>query len=770
MNTVAWLIALVPVAIVLAIGFHTRKYIRGVADFLMAGRLCGRYVITVGDVANALSILGLVAYVEVHYKTGFAVAFWNAMTGPLGLLLALTGYCVYRFRETKALSLGQFLEMRYSRSLRIFAAALRSLSEILANMIMPSIAARFFIYFFGLPQTFTVFGWTFSTFVALMVLCLTAAISLIYMGGTLALVITDAFQGMICYPIMGLFAIFLLTRFSWNGEIVPTMLDRAQGQSFLNPYDVDQLRDFNLFMVLLGIFTTVWHRASWLGAGTSGAARSPHEQKMAGVLGAFRGHIMSVLYVLIAAGIITLLNHRSYVPQARKIRLEISRGVSAEVVKDAALRERLMHRLEALEVSPETYKHQLSDKENNETPWMNTAHETFKDAASGLSSGDANSLFQRFRAMFHQQMMAVTMRNLLPPVMMGFFCLLMILAMISTDDTRIFSSALTITQDVVLPLRGRPFTPRQHIWALRIVSIGVGIFFLCGSTFMAQIDYINMFTTLMTQMWMSGCGPVMIFGLYSRFGTTKGAYASLCTGMGLAFANIFLQRNWAKVVYPWLERIGGVEPVGRFLETVSRPFHPIVVWKMDAVRFPINSYESYFVNMIITLIVYCGVSWLTMKEPFNLDRMLHRGIYNTDGDIKIKTRWTWRNALAKIVGITPAHTRGDRAIAWGIFGYSFVYHFLIMFIGVVIWNAVSPWPVKWWGTYFLVSSLIVSGGMAFLVGVWFMLGGIRDMRRLFRDLRARDADPLDNGTVDGHVSLADKAKFERIEKESEKQS
>ena len=147
MNTVAWLIALVPVAIVLAIGFHTRKYIRGVADFLMAGRLCGRYVITVGDVANALSILGLVAYVEVHYKTGFAVAFWNAMTGPLGLLLALTGYCVYRFRETKALSLGQFLEMRYSRSLRIFAAALRSLplfsADCSAAASARSVAARY---------------------------------------------------------------------------------------------------------------------------------------------------------------------------------------------------------------------------------------------------------------------------------------------------------------------------------------------------------------------------------------------------------------------------------------------------------------------------------------------------------------------------------------------------------------------------------------------------------------------------------------------------
>jgi SSS family solute:Na+ symporter len=41
--------------------------------------------------------------------------------------------------------------------------------------------------------------------------------------------------------------------------------------------------------------------------------------------------------------------------------------------------------------------------------------------------------------------------------------------------------------------------------------------------------------------------------------------------------------------------------------------------------------------------------------------------------------------------------------------------------------------------------------------VWFFIGGVIDTRRLFKDLVARVDNPLDDGRVEGHVSLMDKA-------------
>jgi solute:Na+ symporter, SSS family len=765
MGLIDWLIVIIPVTFVLGIGFYSRKYIRGVADFLAAGRVCGRYVISVGSIADALSIIGLVAFVEVHYKTGFALAFWTKIIGPISIIMGLFGYCIYRFRETKAMSLGQFFEMRYNRSFRIFASALRSLSEMLANMIMPAIAARFFIYFLDLPHTFYIFGMAIPTFIVIVVICLTVAIGIICMGGTLALVITDAIQGMFCFPLIAVFVIFVLYKFSWSNEIIPVMMDRVQGESFLNPYDISKLRDFNLFFVVIAVFTAIFHRASWIGAGTSTAAKNPHEQKMAGLLGAWRASITAIFYVLIAVTIITLLNHRNWAPQAKNVRDSVSAHISKELVSDDAKREVFNARISAV---PAQYQQigvdkPLSQKNNLDTPLLNTAHKTLKEFEGEFAG---NAKFQQFRTLYHQMMLGQSMRQMLPPVMLGLFCLLMVLAMISTDDTRIYSATITLTQDVVMPLKKKSFTPKQHVWALRIVAIGIGIFFFCGSFFMAQLDYIQLFVTLMCTMWLGGCGPVMIFGLYSRFGTTAGAFTSLITGMVMSVGGILIKRNWADMVYPWLKEINLVEPIGKFLTAVSKPLTPYVVWEMDPVKFPINSYEFYFITMLVTLFLYCVVSYLTMKKPFNLDRMLHRGIYNLDGDKKEKLAWSFRTVFSKLLGITKEYTTGDKVIAWSFFIYSFVWGFVLTFVVVIIWNAFSPLSVKWWGTYFFVVYLVIPGIMATISTFWFGIGGFIDLRRLFRDLKARVDNPLDNGRVDGHVSLADKAQFEELEHEA----
>ncbi len=763
MHWLDWLIVIIPVVLILWLAVYSKKYVRGVVDFLAAGRVAGRYVLSAGDMTSGMGVIALVALVESKYQVGYALSFWEYLTVPVGILMSLTGYCVYRFRATRSLSIGQFLEMRYSRRFRIVAASLRTLSEMLTNAIGPAIAANFFIYFLGLPHKIMIFGLALPMFGLLVGASLVLCMLVIWPGGRISLLITDAFQGLISYPIFVIIAGYIFLHFGWHDTIAPVMMDRVDGENFINPFDIEKLRDFNIFALFVTIMGSILNRASWIGNDTSNCGRTPHEQKMAGILGTWRTLYSNLMLLLVAVMIITLMTHRSFSNQAHEIRHQLTQQVAEEAVLDPALRARLDANIAAIPVS----QHQigvdapLSSQANIDTPYLQTARDTLGNTPEG------NVQFQKFRTLYQQMMLPVAIKNLLPVGLMGLFCLLMIMLMLSTDDSRVFNASSTIIQDIVMPLRKKGFTPEQHLRALRLCSTAVCVFFFVVSLFFVQLDYINMFTTIMTGMWLGGAGPIMIFGLYSRFGTTTGAFCSLIFGSGLSIGGLIVQRTWASNLYPWLHSQGWDAHFGSFLQTVSAPFNPYIVWQMDAVKFPINSYELYFMSMLAGVAAYVIGSLLTYKKPYNLDRLLHRGVYDVEGQIKPPFKWTPGNVAKALVGITPEYTRGDKIIAWSVVGYAIVYKFGLCFVAVLIWNMISPWPTEWWSTYFFITSLCVTGVIGIVSTFWFLIGGIIDMKRLFKDLEARVDNPLDNGQVDGHVSVADKAIFE--ERTHEKQ-
>lgn len=542
MTWLDWLIVIVPVALLIWISVYSRKYARGVVDFLAAGRVAGRYIISVGDLAAGLSVISLVANAEQFYQTGFAVSFWGAVTAPLGIFMALTGYCLYRWRETRCLSLGQFLELRYgSRFFRVFCAALRTIAELITNAIGPAIATNFFIYYLGLPHRITVMGINLPCYVIIVTLCLCLALVFIWPSGRISLLITDTFQGLLSYPIFVIIVGYIILNFSWTNDIAPVMLNRVSGQSFLNPYDVSELRDFNIFALVVTLFSSVLNRAGWIGNDTSGAGRTPHEQKMAGVLGAWKNGFASMMILLLAVVVITFMTGPRFMHSDNKfkissteIRQELSAKVLDDVVADTAVRAKVM---KAIHKIPETFTKQewdrpLSQQHNLDTPYFNAVRDTLGDTP------DARHQFQKYRSLYQQMMMPSVVSKIFPVGMLGLFCLLMVMLLVSTDDSRIFNASSTLTQDVILPMFKGHLDQRKHLLLLRLTSVAIALLFLMVSIFFAQLDYINMFITIMCALWLGGAGPIMVFGLYSRFGNLTGAWCSIILGSGTSLLGL----------------------------------------------------------------------------------------------------------------------------------------------------------------------------------------------------------------------------------------
>ncbi len=749
MTWIDWCITIIPMAALIWMAFYSRRYARGVVDYLAAGRIAGRYVISVGDLTAGLSVITLVAGCEQNYQTGFAVGFWGAITAPVGVFIALTGYCMYRWRETRCLSMGQFLEMRYgSKFFRVFCATLRTIAEMVTNAIGPAIATNFFIYYLGLPHKIMICGVNLPCYAIIVALCLILALMFILPGGRISLLITDCVQGLLCYPVFVVIVGYIILNFSWTYDIAPVMWNRVPGQSFMNPYDVSELRDFNIFALIVSLCGSVLNRAGWIGNDTSGAAKTPHEQKMAGVLGSWRNGFSWMMILLLAIVVIVFMTSPHFVGKNRfdtnstEIRQELSAKVLEEAIpNDEALRAKIIAKVKEVpsRVTQEYIDSPNSQQKNLDTPYFDTVRQELGDTPEGRYQ------FQKFRSLYQQMMMPTVVAKIFPVGMLGLFCLLMVMLLISTDDSRIFNASSTLMQDVILPMFKGHLPQAKHLLYLRLMTIGVAVFFLIVSLFFAQLDYINMFTTIMCSLWLGGAGPIMVFGLYSRFGNLTGAWCAIIFGSGTSLAGLILQRTWALTVYPFLEKMGWVEGLNNFLVTVSSPFNPWIEWSMDPVKFPINSFEIYFISMILSVGGYVIGSYLTYK-PYDLDKLLHRGKY-ADGPEPVKEKWTLRNIFSKIIGITPEYTRGDKIIAYSVFFYSVVYSVGIVFFGIVIWNAIWPWPHSWWTVKFFITTLLIPGIVGVISTIWFMIGGSIDAIHLFRDLKKRVEDPNDNGQI-----------------------
>ena len=795
-----WIIIWIPLIITFYLAYKSQKYVKGVADFLTAGRVAGRYVVSVASGEAAMGLISVVATMEMHYQCGFAYSFWSTIVLPISMVLGLVGFCTYRFRETKAMTMGQFFEIRYCKSMRVTASIIQSVSGILNYAIFPAVGARFLIYFLDLPIYLNIFGWHCPTFALLMVVFLGAALTIALVGGQVTIMVTDCVQGLLSYPMYVIVVAYLVYRFSWTEDMAPTLIARGPGLSFMDPYDVYNMRDFNLFYVFVGVASMFLNRMSWGGSqGYFGAAKNPHEAKMGGVLGSWRSGLSVMIFTLLTVAVYAYLHNQKFAPEAKEVRTQLACKVADDIIVGPGMdkvREEVKAKFKAIPVRTTfsaTYgteeilaaKAAVRNARTKEEKAAAIAHrnaveksalEKFhaenddpyplvaEEALRKVNTPEAKKQVQTFRTIYQQMIVPLATREILPMGITGIFCALMIFLLLSTDTTYLHSWGSIIVQDFVVPLRKKAFTPEQQLRTLRITISGVALFVFLFSLFFAQIDYIAMFFMITGAIW-SGAGVVITLGLYWSRGTSAGAFSALILGAAIALTGIFGQYYWAGYIYPWLEGANLLEPVQEVLTALSKPFNPYIVWEVNPRKFPINSQEIAFIANTTTVIIYMLVSLVTCRKPFNMERMLHRGIYADDQATQLKKEpFSFRNLVfRKMVGIDSNYTTGDKILAWSVFVSSFGIFFLSFFVGVVIWDLLDPWTANNWSTFFFVKSILYAGCVGIVTTIWFSICGTRDLFRLFKDLAAKEANALDDGRVIGNISAADLAKVAEVE-------
>ena len=283
LNWLDWGIVLMIFVLMVGMVFLSKTLLKSVSDFLATGRTGGRYIISMFHGTAALGAITVVGALEQNYAAGFNSRWWEMMTTIILVGMSVTGWVVYRYRQTRAMTMAQFFEIRYSRSFRIFAGFLAFGSGIVNMIIFPSVTARFFINFCGIPEIGQIGPYS-LTFILVAGLMVAIPLFFILSGGHIAVMFTDFVQGVFVNIVFVLIVVLLIFQVDW-GQIGEAVKEVPENASLVNPFKATKVQDFNIWFFFIGMFGLIYTKLAWQGnSSVSVAAKSAHEAKMADVL------------------------------------------------------------------------------------------------------------------------------------------------------------------------------------------------------------------------------------------------------------------------------------------------------------------------------------------------------------------------------------------------------------------------------------------------------------------------------------------------------
>lgn len=129
--------------------------------------------------------------------------------------------------------------------------------------------------------------------------------------------------------------------------------------------------------------------------------------------------------------------------------------------------------------------------------------------------------------------------TLLPPVALGLVVSGMLAATMSVNSSYLLGWSSIIAQDIVVPLRRKPLTPRGQILLNRVCNLFVSLFVLYWGLWYTMPSLAYLYLNITATIFLGGTFSAVLAGLYWKRGNALGAYFALISG-ALAVVPFFL--------------------------------------------------------------------------------------------------------------------------------------------------------------------------------------------------------------------------------------
>src|SRR5262250_368902 len=236
---------MVPISV--AVGLLGKRYVGKLSHYLVAGRELGLYVGIATLAATEIGTITFMYNAELGYKYGFAAFAAAMISGLVMIFVGRTGFVISRFRQLKLMTVPEYFEVKYNRSLRILTGCLVALGGILNMGVFLKIEGEFLTIVSGINVRYLV---------AVMTVILLLELVYTVVGGMVSVVITDFLQYVLLSVATIMVSIYAVHYAGWSNIV--EKVSSTMGLGGFNP----------LVNPKFGLTFLVWQLLLWFSVHT----------------------------------------------------------------------------------------------------------------------------------------------------------------------------------------------------------------------------------------------------------------------------------------------------------------------------------------------------------------------------------------------------------------------------------------------------------------------------------------------------------------------
>ncbi len=199
-------------------------------DYLVAGRRISPYLGVASLGGTELGLITVMYNAQKGFSAGLSALHMAIIAGVVTFIVGKTGFIVVPLRRLKVLTIPEFYEQRFGRSVRVVGAIVLVLAGVLNMGLFLKVAAIFVSVIFGLDPT----GWP-------LIICMTTLLVLVLiytlLGGMVSVILTDFIQFILLSLALLIFAGVLYVGLGWDAIV--TGWQSVHGMLGFNPFHAD---------------------------------------------------------------------------------------------------------------------------------------------------------------------------------------------------------------------------------------------------------------------------------------------------------------------------------------------------------------------------------------------------------------------------------------------------------------------------------------------------------------------------------------------------